>query len=133
MSVSVHQGVRQSQMFAWKQWINNQLKEAGVDKEVAELQKDLKSGVVLVQVAKHITGKEIDGVSMNPRGIFQELSNLNALIAFLTEIGIRTTNIGAEGMSPKCFVEKRKKRRNDKKNRRPWLWVARPLDEKYTP
>ncbi len=76
--------------------MNNFLKERDLFCE--DLQKDLRSGVLLIALLEIISGKSLGKYIRNPKMVVQWVENLNIALQFMKHEGLRLVNIGPEGI-----------------------------------
>jgi len=73
-------------------WCNEYLKDRGM--HVNDLQKDLKDGVLLINLLEIISGKSLGRYNKNPRVPTQKYENTAIAIEFVKAEGIKIVNIG---------------------------------------
>jgi len=73
-------------------WCNDYLKDRGM--HVTDLQKDLRDGVLLINLLEIISGKSLGKYNKNPRVPTQKYENTHIAIEFVKSEGIKIVNIG---------------------------------------
>ena len=80
------------QMRTFKNWVNWTLKT--VDKQVEELQRDFKNGLLLIALLQCLVKYEIDDYNPEPTNKIQDLENLTACLDLMDAESIKLVNIG---------------------------------------
>merc|ERR1719272_891547 len=87
-------------------WLNNMLKNIGDGKaQVNDVKGDVKSGVYLIQVLAHLSGKKTPKYSKNPKMAVQFKDNWNALVAFMRNLGISVDKDEISGFGDDAEVD----------------------------
>jgi len=86
----------QQQMRAFTGWANHVLKQQEKPVHIEDLRKDLKNGLILINLVELLSEKKISGYIKDPKIALHEINNLNLALQLIKKEGIFTTNISAE-------------------------------------
>ncbi|XP_075264784.1 uncharacterized protein LOC142356889 isoform X4 [Convolutriloba macropyga] len=74
-------------------WANHYLSKAGNGHTIVDLQRDVRSGVLLAEVIQSVSGETIHGVTTNPAHDGEALENIAACLAYLASKGVNVHEI----------------------------------------